>query len=169
MPTSWRGVTSRCGRSICPRWSPIRRRPSCCGAGSPLPVTSRRPRVSMAAPSPGHPSRPMDRRLMPRPLPAHLASAMLLWASSRAALPSLSAGLPLSNLSPGLRALRSEIARAGLDRVAPALDRELSRRAGGFLTGLETYRRHAYRRIETPAPVIWHEGTTRLLDYGEQG
>jgi polyhydroxyalkanoate synthase len=111
----------------------------------------------------------MDRRLMPRPLPAHLASAMMLWASSRAALPSLSAGLPLSNLSPGLRALRSEIARAGLDRVAPALDRELARRAGGFLTGLETYRRHAYRRIETPAPVIWHEGTTRLLDYGEQG
>jgi polyhydroxyalkanoate synthase len=105
---------------------------------------------------------------MPRPLPAHLASAMLLWASSRAALPSLSAGLPLSNLSPSLRALGSEIARAGLDRVVPALDRELSRRAGGFLSGLETYRSHPYRRSETPAPVIWREGTTRLLDYGEQ-
>jgi len=110
----------------------------------------------------------MDRRLMPRPLPAHLASAMMLWASSRAALPSLSAGLPLSNLSPSLRALGSEIAKAGLDRVAPALDRELARRADGFLTGLETYRRHPHRRSETPAPVIWQEGTTRLLDYGEQ-
>src|SRR5258708_910716 len=127
----------------------------------------------MAVPSPGRQSRPrepaLDRRLMPRPLPAHLASAMMLWASSRAALPSLSAGLPLSNQSPKLRALASEIAKAGLDHVAPALDRELLRRAEAFLAGLEAYRRHYYRRVETTAQVIWQEGATRLLDYGGTG
>jgi poly[(R)-3-hydroxyalkanoate] polymerase subunit PhaC len=106
---------------------------------------------------------------MPRPLPAHLASAMMLWASSRAALPSLSAGLPLSNLSPNLHALGSEIAKAGLDRVASALDRELLRRAERFLVGLETYRHHPYRRTETPAHTLWQEGATRLLDYGATG
>jgi polyhydroxyalkanoate synthase len=74
--------------------------------------------------------------------------------------------LPFSNPSPALRALGSEIARVGLDRVAPALDRELSRRAGGFMAGLEAYRRHPYSRAEPAAPVIWREGTTRLLDYG---
>ena len=93
----------------------------------------------------------------------------MLWASSRAALPSLSAGLPLLNLDPKLQALASEIASAGLDQVAPALDRELLRRAEGFLAGLEAYRRHPYRRSETPVPTLWQEGTTRLLDYGGKG
>jgi polyhydroxyalkanoate synthase len=103
---------------------------------------------------------------MPRPLPAHLASAMLLWASSRAALPSLSAGLPLSNLSPGLRDLADDLAKTPNGEVAAALDRELARRSEGFLAGLEFYRNHPYARVETPAAVIWEEGTTRLLDYG---
>jgi len=34
-----------------------------------------------------------------------------------------------------------------------------------FLDGLTAYRRHVYRRVESDAPVIWREGTTRLLDY----
>jgi polyhydroxyalkanoate synthase len=110
--------------------------------------------------------RPTDRRLMPRPLPAHLASAMMLWASSRGALPSLSAGLPPSNLGPKLRALAEEIAPAGSGEVAAALDRELTRRAERFLTGLETYRRHPFHRPRKAARVVWQEGTTRLLDYG---
>jgi polyhydroxyalkanoate synthase len=110
--------------------------------------------------------RPTDRRLMPRPLPAHLASAMMLWASSRGALPSLSAGLPPSNLGPKLRALAEEIAPAGSGEVAAALDRELTRRAERFLTGLETYRRHPFHRPPKAARVVWQEGTARLLDYG---
>ncbi len=72
---------------------------------------------------------------MPRPLPAHLASAMLLWLSSRAALTSLMPGLPLSNMPGNLRddrlqALAGEIAQCGPEAVAGALDRELYRRAG---------------------------------------
>lgn len=47
-----------------------------------------------------------------------------------------------------------------------AVDREARRRADRFLTGLESYRTHAYRRSMPPAPCIWREGTTRLLDYG---
>jgi polyhydroxyalkanoate synthase len=105
---------------------------------------------------------------MPRPLPAHLGSAMMLWASSRGALPSLSGGSPPSNLGPKLRALASEIVQAGSAEVAAALDRELARRADRFQTGLETYRHHAFHRPAQEAGVVWQEGTTRLLDYGKR-
>jgi polyhydroxyalkanoate synthase len=36
-----------------------------------------------------------------------------------------------------------------------------------FLTGLEQYRHHPYRRTLSGPPAIWQEGETRLLDYGE--
>ena len=106
---------------------------------------------------------------MPRPLPVHLASALLLWMSSRAALPSLSAGSPRSSLGPKLRGLAAQLARADAGELTAALDRELTRRAAGLLAGLETYRSHPYQRAEGAAPVVWREGTTRLLDYGGGG
>jgi polyhydroxyalkanoate synthase len=109
---------------------------------------------------------PLDRRLMPRPLPAHLASAMLLWLTSRAALTSSSLGSPLSSGADPLRALAPEIARLGSDRVGGALDRELLRRAKDFVAGLEAYRNHPFRRRASPARVAWQEGGVRLLDYG---
>src|SRR5690242_13222738 len=94
------------------------------------------------------PGRP-DRRIAPRPLPAHLASAMMLWTSSRAALTSLSGGLPRSNggpaepsVPPQLRAIGSEIARRGTEAVRAALDAEILARAAAMLVGLEAYRRH---------------------------
>jgi polyhydroxyalkanoate synthase len=108
-----------------------------------------------------------DRRLAPRPLPAHLTSAAGLWLTSRAALPWLRSGfLPSNGVSPRLRALADEIDGFGRDRVAGALDAEAARRADAFATGLETYRRHSYRRPAVSAPEIWREGATRLLDYG---
>ena len=113
--------------------------------------------------------RRLDRRLLPRPLPAHLASAAMLWASSRAGLASLSAGFPDWSAGPRLAALASEIAQAGNDRVGAALDRELQRRAERFLAGLETYRRHPYRRAGGEGRAVWQEGATRLLDYGGAG
>src|SRR5690242_11232029 len=101
----------------------------------------------------------LDRRLAPRPLPLHLASASLLWLSSRAALTSLANGWPLSkrpgNLSgDGLAALVGDVARLGREAVAEALDRELRHRADAFLTGLETYRGHPYRRPARRVPVM---------------
>ena len=65
-----------------------------------------------------------------------------------------------------LRALAAEIDTCGRDSVAAALDREIANRANSYLTGLETYRRHPFRRRRAASPVLWREGTTRLLDYG---
>jgi polyhydroxyalkanoate synthase len=107
-----------------------------------------------------------DRRLTPRPLPAHLAGAMMLWLSSRAALPNLrNASLASNAASERLRALAAEIDAFGRDKVAAALDDEIARRAGSCLAGLEAYRRHPFRRRNRVLPVLWREGTTRLIDY----
>jgi polyhydroxyalkanoate synthase len=111
-----------------------------------------------------------DRRLMPRPLPAHLASAMLLWLSSRAALTSLPSGSPLSKAEGDrFAALRAEVERLGADEVLAALDREVSRRADGFAAGLAAYRRHPFRRSAARVRVVWRQGAVRLLDYGRGG
>ncbi|HEY4472825.1 MAG TPA: alpha/beta fold hydrolase [Stellaceae bacterium] len=109
-----------------------------------------------------------DRRLAPRPLPAHLLSAILLWLSSRAALTSWRAGSPLSKapVENPLQALAQELEQLGADRVAAALDRELLHRAQDFAAGLEAYRRHPFRRAAPRVPVVWQEGEVRLLDYG---
>src|SRR4051812_31611102 len=109
------------------------------------------------------PDRSPDRRLIPRPLPAHLASAMLLWLSSRAGLRSLPNALPRSNTtaiaaSDRLLVLAGEIQALGSDRVAAALDRELGRRAEAFLAGLEAYRRHPFERPASREPVRWRQG-----------
>lgn len=113
---------------------------------------------------------PPDRRLTPRPLPAHLASAMLLWLTSRAASTSLASGSPRSNAlrgaSPALSEIAAELAALGPEGAA-ALDRELRRRAAGFARGLDAYRAHPYRRREPEIPIRWQRNAARLLDYGE--
>jgi polyhydroxyalkanoate synthase subunit PhaC len=111
---------------------------------------------------------------MPRPLPAHLASAMLLWLSSRAALTSFTSVLPCSNAGgkPAdgrLAALAGEIRGLDPEQVAAALDRELKRRAAAFLAGVDAYRRHPFHRTAARAPVRWHHGAARLLDFGGDG
>jgi polyhydroxyalkanoate synthase subunit PhaC len=112
-----------------------------------------------------------DRRLAPRPLPAHLSSAAGLWLSSRIALPFLKSVSPRSNKAAStaavrLRALAGEIGGFGPDRVAGALDAEIARRAEAYVAGLDAYRRHPYRRPAATAPAVWREGATQLLDYG---
>src|SRR5205814_98151 len=64
-----------------------------------------------------------------------------------------------------LRGLAAEIDAVGPSSVAAGLDREITRRAQFYLAGLEAYRRHPYRRSGKAPPVLWREGTTRLLDY----
>ncbi|HEV2334070.1 MAG TPA: alpha/beta fold hydrolase [Stellaceae bacterium] len=120
------------------------------------------------------PASPLDRRLMPRPLPAHLASAILLWLTSRAALRNCTSALPSSSApgNPGddrLAALAGEIRELGPEKVAPALDCELRRRAAAFLAGLQAYRRHPFHRAPTRVPIPWRHGAARLLDYGSSG
>jgi len=49
--------------------------------------------------------------------------------------------------------------------LAGALQAEGLRRFDRMLAGVEQYRHHPQRRTAPPAPVLWSEGTTRLLDY----
>jgi polyhydroxyalkanoate synthase len=92
---------------------------------------------------------------------------MMLWSSARTVLPILKEALLLSSeAGERLRGLAAEIDAAGPDSVAAALDLEITRRAKSYLAGLEAYRRHPYRRGSESLPVLWREGTTRLLDYG---
>ena len=91
----------------------------------------------------------------------------MLWLCSRAALPILkNLSLPSSAAGQRLRALVAEIDAFDADKVATALREEVERRAESYLAGLEAYRRHPFRRRDVVPPVLWREGTTRLLDYG---
>jgi hypothetical protein len=79
-----------------------------------------------------------NRLLAPRPLPAHLASATMLWLTSRAVLPVLKNVSLLSNAADDrLRALAGEVEARGAESVARALDIEIGRRAEAYLAGLE--------------------------------
>ncbi|MGH7013826.1 MAG: alpha/beta fold hydrolase [Stellaceae bacterium] len=118
------------------------------------------------------PQRPPPRQ-GPRPLALHLANASLTWLSSQAALPLWKTGsLPWSpTLANAAKALAENL--ASLDGAAAdfpaALERELRRHADLFLTGIERYRHHPYRRSLPDMPLLWQEGTTRLLDYAPAG
>ncbi|HYL32944.1 MAG TPA: alpha/beta fold hydrolase [Stellaceae bacterium] len=122
--------------------------------------------------SPAPSNRPPPRQ-GPRPLALHLANASLTWLSSQAALPFWKTGsLPWS---PNLAAQAAEVAQSlqSLNGAAAefpaALERELRRRADLFLTGIDRYRHHPYRRSVPGMPLLWQEGTTRLLDYAPAG
>jgi polyhydroxyalkanoate synthase subunit PhaC len=121
--------------------------------------------------------RPASPRQGPRPLALHLANATGAWTSSRAALPLLKSGLlpwrPEFALQGGSLslALSARLNPNGpkSDSIEAALDAELTRRAALFLDGVERYRRHPYRRDVADPPLLWQEGTTRLLDYRPRG
>lgn len=124
-----------------------------------------------------------DRRLAPRPLPLHLATAMNGWTSSRAALPLLRNGS--LDWRPEVAAAAQSL-RAALDAASPqerqpagaspenppndpfdrAVEAEVVRRLAAFAAGIRQYRDHPYRRALADPPAIWRDGTTRLLDYG---
>jgi polyhydroxyalkanoate synthase len=132
--------------------------------------------VSLPAPHPGCrlPVRQVSaapRRLGPRPLPLHLLTATGVWMSSHAALPLLRNGS--LSLRPEFAAagqsLRESLAAGASEDIVAALNEELRARADAFLTGIEAYRHHPYRRTLPEPPAVWQEGTTRLLDYGAVG
>lgn len=50
--------------------------------------------------------------------------------------------------------------------VEQAVGREVRRRLDALVTGITRYRQHPYRRSLADPPVVWAEGTTRLLDFG---
>ena len=117
------------------------------------------------------PSDPPRHRLGPRPLPLHLAAASLAWTSSLAALPLLRNGSLAwrPELAPAARALAADLAAANPEAVAAAIACEADRRLNAFLEAVRAYRRHSYRPPRPAMPILWQEGTTRLLDYGKSG
>ncbi|MCZ6721181.1 MAG: alpha/beta fold hydrolase [Proteobacteria bacterium] len=111
---------------------------------------------------------PEQARQGPRPLPLHLAVAMTIWLSSRAALPLARSGsLPWRReLQRNARALTRDLGGAEPSALDGALEAEARRRLGAMLDGIEAYRVHPYRRSLACPPVIWSEGASRLYDYG---
>jgi poly[(R)-3-hydroxyalkanoate] polymerase subunit PhaC len=109
----------------------------------------------------------------PRPLALHLANASLTWLSSQAALPLWKTGsLPWSqHLAAEAQSLAQSLEQlnGAAAEFPAALERELRRRADLFLTGIDRYRHHPYRRAVPDMPLLWQEGTTRLLDYAPAG
>ena len=106
-------------------------------------------------------------RLGPRPLPLHLGIALSTWLSSLAGLPSLRNGSPLwkASLAKAAADLAKEVASVAPETFVAAVESETRRRLDQFLTGLEAYRKHPYRRNVPEPATAWSEGTTRLLDY----
>lgn len=118
----------------------------------------------------------------PRPLPLYLAAAATTWLSSYASSAAWKRGSldwkpgskeAAAALRDQLAALEAARAAAGAEPEASALpsfeeavDAEVRQRLGRFLTGIEAYRAHPYRRQAGTPPVCWKEGTTLLLDYG---
>ena len=114
-------------------------------------------------------TKPGRGRLGPRPLPLHQRAAGLTWTSSRSALPLWSKGsLPWKgDLAERAAKLRQSLDNgASLEDVSAAVDAEIARRMASLAEGIEAYRRHPYERTLPDPPVIWQEGSTRLLDYG---
>ncbi len=64
-----------------------------------------------------------------------------------------------------MRDLLAEVERAEPVALAGALQAEGLRRFDQLLTGVEKYRHHPQHRTLPEAPVLWSQGTTRLLDY----
>src|SRR5690348_13219751 len=118
---------------------------------------------------------PPPPRLGPRPLPLHLSTALMTWASPESAWPLWMRDSPSSKpgstapeaLAEVVREVASLGARAGNGRFDEALHREIGRRMDLLAEGMTVYRRHPYHRDLATPPAAWQEGNTRLLDFGQ--
>lgn len=107
-------------------------------------------------------------RLGPRPLPLHLMAAGAVWTSSHLAS-AMSRNGSLAwrpELAPAAAELEASLRNVAPESFARALDGEIVARSEAMLRGIERYRHHSYRRPAEEPPVLWQEGSTRLLDYG---
>jgi polyhydroxyalkanoate synthase len=97
----------------------------------------------------------------------NLAMAVLTWTSCSAALP-LSRTGSLSwrpELAARAKALAPELERADPDALSGAVQAEARRRLAEFISGIQAYRAHPYRRRLAEPLELWRAGSTRLLDY----
>ena len=113
-------------------------------------------------------------RLGPRPLPLHLSTALMTWASSESvwrlwksgSRSSNESSLPPESLTTIIDEAKALEARAGAGRFDQALQREIGRRLERLADGVMAYRRHPVKRELLDPPAVWREGNTRLLDFG---
>jgi len=107
-------------------------------------------------------------RTGPRPLALHLTAAGAISASSLSAWPLLRNGwTPWSqSLDADGKALQKDLAETDPEAFAAAVARELAFRHDAFLSGVEKYRAHGYRRRVNDPPPLWESGPVRLRDYG---
>jgi polyhydroxyalkanoate synthase len=95
----------------------------------------------------------------------------MTWLTLRAVLPVSRNGLPplKPHLEPRASELRRELENLAPEVLTNAVERVARRRFEGLMAAILAYRHHPYRRDLADPPVIWREGTTRLLDYGGAG
>jgi polyhydroxyalkanoate synthase subunit PhaC len=117
-----------------------------------------------------NPPGPLHRR-GPRPLLLHLTLAMTRSAVSSGAWPSWSAIWPqrtAAATAPPLARLAELLKRDGSateGQFAQAVLAETWTQDRALLKGIAAYRRHPYSRAMPEPPTLWHEGSSRLLDY----
>lgn len=121
----------------------------------------------------------MSARRGPRPLNLHLIlGASRGMAAMMNPLPSAPGSLSWSSGWPRSKAGQAEAARiaaslgplgASPEAFRGAVLRRLWREDAALLRGLAAYRRHPHSRQLTDPPVLWREGSARLLDYGGAG
>ena len=105
----------------------------------------------------------------PRPLLLHLTLAMLRSTGSLSASPSWSAGWPRGTAwADAIAAIAAALAAPHGDTPRPEL-LEILARDRALIAGIAAYRRHPWRREQMDPPAIWHEGDSRLLDFGGDG
>ena len=135
-----------------------------------------------------------NQRQGPRPLPLHLATALNSWMSSQAALPLLKSGsigwrpevaargaalsrqlasatVPKPKAPPGEnhRSQRKSSPEPQANPFDLAVTQEVFNRLHALASGIKAYQGHPYRRDLPVPPVLWRQGTTRLLDFSPAG
>ena len=122
---------------------------------------------------------PFPPRLGPRPLGLHLMGSAMRAAAALGTAPGMfpwPRGWPSSNAGwPTSKAGQAEVLRirqglaaanASPEAFQAALWQRLWAQDRALLAGIAAYRRHPHRRTLADPPVIWREGSARLLDYG---
>src|SRR5262249_50868723 len=91
----------------------------------------------------------------------------MTWLSSRGTWPLWSSASPLwrPEFRPQIQALEAALDGTEPKAFAAALDGEIRARLDRLAAGIDSYRRHPFRRTLAEPPVLWQDGTTRLLDY----
>jgi polyhydroxyalkanoate synthase subunit PhaC len=107
----------------------------------------------------------------PVPVEQHLAIALTTCLGFPAVWPSLKNGSV--NWSPDLEAKAARLQKnVNLHAKNPSLDEAVEaasiERARQYIRGVKAYRTSNIRRDVQEMPVIWRQGTTRLLDYNPQ-